>query len=127
MSMTRATKVLVVDDEQAIAVTLAAILEGAGYQTATAFSGLQAIETAAKFRPNFLLSDIRMPGMNGVEAAIQILGFLPECSVLLISGYVADDVLAAARTRGFDFEVCSKPMPPPLLLGKIAEIVSRSH
>ena len=118
-------KVLVVDDEKPVATTLATILESEGYKTAVAFSGTEAIETAAQFRPDFLLSDIKMPGMNGVEAAMQILEFLPGCSVLFISGYASDEVITSARTRGFNFQVCSKPVPPPDLLRKIADLIAR--
>ena len=117
-------KVLVVDDERPIATTLAAILETEGYKTATAFNGMEAIEIAAEFRPDFLLSDIRMPGINGVEAAMRILQLLPGCCVLFISGYAADEVLEGARTRGYNFEVCAKPVPPPVLLRRVAEMIT---
>jgi CheY-like chemotaxis protein len=118
-------KVLVVDDERPVAITLSAILEAEGYKTAIAFSGEEAMGVAARFRPDFLLSDIRMPGINGVDAALRILEFLPGCCVLFISGFPADEALAGARTRGFNFQVCSKPIPPPELLGKIADIIAR--
>lgn len=119
-------KILVVDDEESIVSTLAAILQRQGYETATATSGDAAVQTAASFRPDFLLSDIRMaPGINGVEAAIKILEFLPECRVLFMSGHAAaQDVLADARRRGFSFEVCVKPVAPEALLAKVAEINS---
>jgi len=119
------SKVLVVDDERPIAITLAAILQSQGYETTTAFSGEEAIETARQVCPDFLLSDIRMPGINGVEAAMRILEFLPGCSVLFISAYTSDEVLAGARKRGYNFEVCAKPIPPPALLRKVAEVISR--
>jgi len=121
------TRVLVVDDERHVANTLATILQSKGYETAVAFSGEQAIAAAAQFQPDFLLSDIKMPGINGVEAAMQILESVPNCSVLFISGYASDELIMGARQRGYNFQVCAKPVPPPDLLRRIADMIARPH
>ena len=55
--LNRRHKILVVDDEHAIASTLATILGHQGYETATAYSGEEAIKVACSFRPNFILSE----------------------------------------------------------------------
>jgi CheY-like chemotaxis protein len=118
-------KILVVDDEQAIASTLATILEYQGYETATANSGEEAIKVACSFQPNFILSDVMMGTINGVEAAVEILHTLPKCKVLFISGNARyRDFLGNARAEGFNFEVLEKPIPPPELLGRISQILS---
>jgi CheY-like chemotaxis protein len=58
-----------------------------------------------------------MPGPNGVEVAIQIRQFLPECRILLFSGQTATvDLLRDARERGHDFEIVAKPIKPQSLL-----------
>jgi CheY-like chemotaxis protein len=120
-------KILVVDDERAIASTLAMILEYRGYETATAYSGEEAVRMACSFQPDCVVSDIMMGAMDGIEAAIEILGVLPRCKVLFISGNAGyGDLLKNARAKGFDFEVLLKPVPPPELLAKIAQILSRS-
>jgi CheY-like chemotaxis protein len=118
-------KILVVDDEHAIASTLATILGHQGYEMATAYSGEEAIKVACSFQPNFILSDVMMGTMNGVEAVIEILRALPNCKVLFISGN-ADyrDLLGKARAEGFNFEVLEKPIPPPELLRRISQILS---
>jgi CheY-like chemotaxis protein len=117
-------KILVVDDEHVIASTLATILGYQGYETATAYSGEEAIQVACSFQPNFILSDIMMGAMNGVEAAIEILRTLPKCRVLFISGNAGyRDLLKEARAEGFNFEVLEKPIPPPQLLAKISQIL----
>jgi CheY-like chemotaxis protein len=65
-----------------------------------------------------------MGDMNGVETAIKILNFQPNCKVLLISGYAGYiDIQAKLRARGFDFQVLAKPIPPPELLAKISQIL----
>jgi CheY-like chemotaxis protein len=77
-------KILVVDDQQSIAATLATILESEGYKTATAFSGEEAVQMASSFRPDCIVSDVMMGAMNGIEAAIEILRALPYSKVLLL-------------------------------------------
>jgi CheY-like chemotaxis protein len=117
-------KILVVDDEHVIASTLATILGYQGYDTATAYSGEEAIQVACSFQPNFILSDVMMGAMNGVEAAIEILRTLPKCKVLFISGNAGyPELLGNARAKGFNFEVLAKPIPPPELLAKISQIL----
>jgi CheY-like chemotaxis protein len=65
--------------------------------------------------------------MNGIDAAIDILRSLPYCKVLFVSGNAGyGDLLEKARAKGFDFEVRLKPVPPPELLARIAQILSDS-
>ena len=105
-------KILVVDDEHAIASTLVTILGTQGYETATAYSGEEAIQVACSFQPDFILSDVMMGAMNGIEAAIEILRAQPKCKVLFISGNACyRDLLTEARAAGFNFEVLEKPIP----------------
>jgi CheY-like chemotaxis protein len=123
--MQRRTKILVVDDERNLAYTLATILEHHGYETATTHSGEEAVHTAGSFQPDFLLSDIEMGPMSGIEAAIEILHFLPNCKVLFISGHPAwQSLQEEAMTRGFKFEILNKPVPPVELLEKISQVLS---
>jgi len=61
-----------------------------------------------------------MPDMNGIDAAIQIRGFLPGCKILLFSGQAATaDLLENARQRGHEFEILAKPVHPQDLLEKL--------
>jgi CheY-like chemotaxis protein len=117
-------KILVVDDNRVIASTLAAILDGQGYETLTAYSGEEAVDVACSFHPKLLLSDISMGLINGVNAAISILSALPHCKVLFISGHAScADVLGNARAQGFNFEVLTKPVPPPELLNRVSQVL----
>ncbi len=94
-------KVLVVDDEQIIADTLAKILDLNGYDAAAVYTGTSAVETARATQPDLIISDVIMPDMNGIEAAIRIREFLPDCKILLFSGQAATaDLLESARAQG---------------------------
>ncbi|HSY13014.1 MAG TPA: response regulator, partial [Verrucomicrobiae bacterium] len=77
MQAGRKPRVLVVDDEQVIADTLAKILDLNGYDASAVYTGTAAVESARSLKPDLVISDVIMPDMNGIEAAISIRGFLP--------------------------------------------------
>ena len=113
-------KVLVVDDEQIIADTLAKILELNGYDASAVYTGTSAVDTARTTQPDLIISDVIMPDMNGIEAAIRIREFLPDCKILLFSGQAATaDLLESARVKGHEFEILAKPVHPADLLAKL--------
>jgi len=113
-------RVLVADDEQVIANTLAIILNQAGFDARAVYSGESAIETVDAFQPNMLISDVIMTGMTGIEAAIEIRNRLPKCKILLFSGQAATaDLLEKARAQGHEFEILAKPVHPTDLLAKL--------
>jgi CheY-like chemotaxis protein len=122
MTTTATTKprVLVADDEQVIANTLAIILNQAGFEAKAVYSGENAIEILDEFQPNMLISDVIMTGMTGIEAAIQVRAKLPNCKILLFSGQAATaDLLEKARAQGHEFEILAKPVHPTDLLAKL--------
>lgn len=115
-----AKRVLVVDDERVIADTLAAILRNAGYDAAAAYDGPGAISLSESCSPDLVITDVVMPGMNGIELAILIKQRYPACKVLLFSGQAATaDLLKEARQSGHDFELLAKPVHPTELLAKL--------
>lgn len=115
-------RVIVVDDEHVIADTLATILNRSGFEASAAYTGSQAVELARAIKPDLIISDVIMPDMNGIEAAILIRGFLPSCKVLLFSGQAATaDLLSNARASGHEFEILAKPLHPQDLLAKLRQ------
>lgn len=113
-------RVLVIDDEQVIADTLAKILDLNGYDASAVYTGTAAVESARSLKPDLVISDVIMPDMNGIEAAISIRGFLPTCKILLFSGQAATaDLLENARAQGHEFEILAKPVHPSDLLAKL--------
>ncbi len=113
-------RVLVADDEQVIANTLAIILNQAGFEARAVYSGEKAIESLDTFEPDMLISDVIMTDMNGIDAAIKIRGMLPKCKILLFSGQAATaDLLDRARNQGHEFEILAKPVHPQDLLARL--------
>jgi CheY-like chemotaxis protein len=117
----RKHKILVVDDEQLIADTLVQILNMMGYDAVSVYNGAEAIECAAKTPFDMLISDVVMPGMNGIDSAIEICKLIPACKVLLISGNNRTaDLLKEAHSKGHLFDVLAKPVHPREILARLA-------
>jgi CheY-like chemotaxis protein len=115
-------KVLVVDDQRLIADTLAEILENAGFDAVAAYDGFEALEKAARFHPDWILSDVLMPRMNGVELAIAIRKNYPNAAILLLSGQAGiSGILEDGRLQGYQFELIAKPIHPLKLIDRIKE------
>jgi CheY-like chemotaxis protein len=110
--------VLIVDDEEAIADSLAEILNTFGYQSRACYNGEQAIEFAHQQCPDVVLSDVLMPGLDGVETALRIRELCPYARILLFSGQanVSEDFLHKAQEQGQEFELLAKPIHPEKLL-----------
>ena len=115
-------RILVVDDQKLIVDTIAEILEGAGFEVAVACDGWNALEMAARFHPDRLLTDVLMPGMNGVELAIAVQKMYPSVKILLFSGQAGiSEILDAGVQQGFKFEVIPKPIHPRKLIERILD------
>jgi CheY-like chemotaxis protein len=110
-------RVLILDDEQIIANTLALILNRNGFEAQAVYTAQDAINTATQLSPDVLISDVIMEGMTGVDAAIRISQLVPGCRIILFSGQAATaDLLEQAEADGHHFEILAKPIHPRLLL-----------
>jgi DNA-binding response OmpR family regulator len=114
--------VLVVDDESMIADTVTKILSLSGYAATAAYDGEDAIESALLVPPQLMITDVMLPGMNGIELAITMKRIYPECKILLFSGQASTaDLMSSAKGAGHHFTLLSKPMPPQDLLAAVAK------
>jgi DNA-binding NtrC family response regulator len=114
--------VFVVDDEAAIALTLAAILKINGYDARSFVNPLEALEAITTVQPDLLITDVMMPQLSGIDLAVRVKEECPACKVLLFSGQAQTaDLLEAAREQGHDFELLSKPIHPDDLLARIKD------
>lgn len=112
--------VLVVDDERLIADTMAEILKRSGFHAHCAYDGHSALELAIQFNPDYVLTDIVMPRMNGVQLAIAVRKALPTTQILLLSGQAGvTEILERGRKEGYSFELIAKPVHPEKLLQRL--------
>jgi CheY-like chemotaxis protein len=117
-----APRILVVDDEKVIADTIVQILNRDGFIAEAAYGGEEAIEKATRHCPDIVLSDVLMPQVDGVEAAITIRKLCPDTRIILFSGQAATvEILARARERGHTFELLPKPIHPTQLIKHLRE------
>ena len=116
-------RVLVVDDERLLADTTAAILRRAGFDAKTAYDAFGAMEMTASFHPDYLLTDIMMPMMNGVELAIAITKMYPTTKILLFSGQAGIvNILEESKAKGFEFPLLAKPVHPLKLIERLQNL-----
>jgi CheY-like chemotaxis protein len=114
--------VLVVDDEKVIADTLSAILKNSGFAVMTAYDGEAALALASVVPPDLLITDVAMPGMNGIDLAIALSQLIPDCKILLFSGQASTiDLLDSARHQGHHFNLLTKPIHPTDMLKRISD------
>jgi CheY-like chemotaxis protein len=117
--------VFVVDDELVIASTLASILRMNGYSATFFTSPVEALAAARSRAPDLLISDVAMPGISGIDLAIQMRAQYPTCKILLFSGHGATfDLLEDARAQGHQFDLLLKPLPPTELLFEVRRSVN---
>jgi DNA-binding NtrC family response regulator len=115
--------IFVVDDEPVIASSLAAILQMNGFYARFFTSPLEALAAARSDSPDVVISDVAMPGLSGIDLAIQIRAQHPNCKILLFSGQAATlDLLEGARTQGYDFRLLQKPVIPSEFLSEIERL-----
>ena len=109
--------ILVVDDQEIIADTTAEILNRFGFRAVRTYDAQTALQIAAKLKPDYLLTDVSMPIMNGVELAIVISKLLPATKILLFSGQAGvSDIVREAEEKGYVFDVVAKPIHPEKLM-----------
>jgi len=114
------TRVFVVDDERVIADTLSAILKTSGFEARAFYDGTSTLAACEVDTPDWIISDVVMPGLSGIEMSIQIRELYPNCKILLFSGQAATaDLLDKALASGHEFEVLLKPVHPKELLAKL--------
>jgi len=103
------TKVLVVDDDRKMVKTICDILKVKGYEALAAYTGEGAVEKVKSDHPDCVLMDIKMPGLDGVEALQLIKGLDPRLPVVLMSAYTTEEQVATARRLGAE-TVLTKPV-----------------
>ena len=102
-------KVLVVDDDRRMVKTVCDILKIKGFVTTFAFTGKDAIEMVREEKPDCVLMDIRMPGIDGVETLRMMQEIVPGLPIVLMSGCATDAQAEEAKRQGA-YSVLTKPI-----------------
>jgi two-component system response regulator HydG len=113
--------ILVVDDDRSMAKTVCDILRRRGWTPTEVHSGEAAVQATAKRRYAAVLMDVKMPGMNGVEAFRAIQEAQPGTPVILMTAYAAPHILAQAEQEGV-LRILPKPIPWQTLTTVLDEI-----
>jgi len=99
-----ANKILLVDDEEIIIKLLSMSLRSDGYEIVTALSGEQGLEVFESESPDIVVTDIKMPGMDGLELLKKIKEIDPEKEVIIVTGHGdIDSTIAALQLGASDF------------------------
>ncbi len=102
--MSQAAKLLVVDDKQMMRDSVAATLQRAGYQVVTASDGDSALKLIARHRPAAVITDLKMPEMDGLELLSRIRSADDQLPVVLMTAYgTVDAAVQAMKNGAFDF------------------------
>ena len=118
----RAARILVVDDEDAIRLTLDLILRRRGYTVVTAPNGEAALELIEQQPLDLLLLDLMMPGLSGVEVARRAQTLQPGAAVLILTG--STPLEGAAATDGLEqFDYLLKTASPQDVPKRVAAIL----
>ena len=126
-SEVRRGRVLVADDNRDAAESLALVLQFAGFEVFTAFSGAEALEIGSRERPDAGLIDIGMPGMSGHEVArrMRLEAWGKNAVLIALTGWGQEQDKQAAMAAGFD-EHMTKPVDPVELERVLASLLQPS-
>ena len=101
-------KIMVVDDDQGMRITLEGIIEEEGYDVVGAEDGYQAIELARETPFALIFMDIKMPGINGVDTYRELKKIRPESVVVMMTGFSVEELVKEALNEGA-YAVVYKP------------------
>ena len=113
--MSETIRILVVDDNPAMAGTLADILEMKGFSVHAAASGAEALEILRKQPIDILLTDVKMPGMNGLELYRETRKAYPKLVTIFMTAYTADELIRQGMVEGVKI-ILDKPVDIGFLL-----------
>lgn len=119
-------RILFVDDERNVLRSLERLFLEEEYEIFTAASGREGLETLEQSGPfQLIVSDYRMPSMNGVEFLSEVYRRWPETERIILSGYADTAAIVAAINEGRIYKFIAKPWNDDELLQTIREVLDR--
>jgi two-component system response regulator MtrA len=119
------SRVLVVDDDPALAEMLTIVLRGEGFDTAVVGDGTRALPAVRELRPDVVLLDLMLPGMNGIDVCRAIRGESGVPIVMLTAKSDTVDIVLGLESGADDYIV--KPFKPKELVARIRARVRRTE
>lgn len=118
--MSALRKVLVVDDDPVVGKSFNRVLSGKGYIVVTAGDGYEALQKLQSEQYDVVFTDLRMPGMDGVEVAEKVKARQPWTPVVIVTGYGSGKSEERARAAGVS-EFLHKPLSPEMIEASAAK------
>lgn len=116
-------KILIADDDPQMVRALSIMLSARGYQVTTAKDGAAAVTAAARVRPDFVLLDLGMPRLNGIDTIEALRGWT-DAPILVVSGRTGSADMIAALDAGAD-DYVTKPFQADELLARLRALARR--
>ena len=113
--MTTARRILIVDDEQGIRAALGQLLEFEGYEVRAVGNAVDALAEYNKQRPDLVFLDVKMPGIDGVEALKKLKELDPSGIIVMISGHATIQTAVEATQLGA-YDILEKPLDTDRIL-----------
>jgi FixJ family two-component response regulator len=123
--MSAKSEIWIVDDDEAVRDSLSALLAGEGHAVRSFASALEFLDFAKEGMGGCLLSDVRMPGMSGIDLQRRLQELNIRIPIVFITGH-ADVAMAVQALKGGAMDFIEKPFPNHVLFASLAEAISRS-
>jgi two-component system response regulator AtoC len=117
-------KLLLVDDEEEITDLLGELLRAKGFSVETANNGLQAIDLAQRLQFDVVITDVRMPDMDGLTLMEKLKLLYPKLGFIVISGYSKQNESEILKRGAFKF--LHKPVTPDLIIEAVNSFFNSS-
>jgi len=119
--MSVAATILIVDDDRDLAESLADVLEARGHAVELASSGEEGVERFRRRNFDVVFTDVKLPGMNGVESLFAFRQIKPDAKVVMMTGFSVEQLLTRAVENGA-LAVLHKPFAIPDILAVLERI-----
>jgi DNA-binding NtrC family response regulator len=119
-------KILVVDDEDIVRTSCSRTLSPEGYDVRLAKNGAEGLKMAREERFDLVLTDLKMPDMDGIEVLRIIKEQWPETAVIIVTGYqTVDTAVKAIKLGAYDY--IEKPFTPDALITAVREALTNKQ
>lgn len=119
-------KILVVDDEDIVRTSCSRTLSPEGYEVRLAKNGAEGLQMASEERFDLVLTDLKMPDMDGIEVLRIIKEQWPETAVIIVTGYqTVDTAVKAIKLGAYDY--IEKPFTPDVLITAVREALTNKQ